>query len=754
MRKPLGASRAGGIWSGALPSGPVRDKLASGHDFSPVGPMHPRSPGPLLTIVLALLLGGAGLARADQDPKDLERRQQVLVAGGHEAEQAANDLFVLGDPDNDLFLLRTLRDGNPDHQAARVAILKALRMCGRHRPEAACAMAYEALADPVKAVSDQAREVFGTFEDDLNRTFDFIRARLTETKRARPDTQKARQALALVEVLERHMRNQIAATGILVELLEGFPGSELEARVRQALQRMTSCSFQDVRAWRRWYDETRARCGGSLALWRAEIDARQAQTLARYEDEALEIFRRLLDRLASTADPEAAILQELADTLKRESVPKVRYLAIQRLGDLAAKKNLAAVALLRGRLQAGGDDAPQAVLELARAEDPALLPDILPWIGERHPIPMRLAAIGALSRLKAPGAVDPLIELLGPRTIDEVREAAVAALGKIGQNPEGRVSRTLVALASGILGTNPAQNGAATLVKLVAEALSLLPLPPPGPDTQETVTFLERLAGEVEDANVRYYAVTALGKQDPEDAFLFLLKRSEPNQETAVRVKRAILDALTQQAVDHPDRREKAVRRLVAFVEDPEPLLVDKSRSCIASLVDAKIDPTLAVRRLLAHELSTAKKVGWEALATRYLESLPTDDKVRDMPAPQREVYGELLEVRARGRLQSGERPSALTDLRALFALAGPTGFARLQTVFELGLSCLPAAAPEGAPVDPLALTAWTLVLDAAEALKADPARAPKVLEALQAVQQSVPAPLQQRLKTLRDGSS
>lgn len=716
--------------------------------------MPTRSLRPLL-ILIPLLLGGVGALRAEQDPKDLERRQQVLVAGGHEAEQAANDLFVLGDPNHDAFLLKTLADGNPDHQAARLAILRALRMCGRHRPEAACAMAYAALADPIKAVADQAKEAFGTFEDDLNRPFAFMRARLLESLRARPDTHKARQALALVEVLERQMRNQIAATGVLVDVLEAYPGSELEARVRLALQRMTSSAIQDVRAWRRWFDETRARCGGSLALWRAEIDARQAQTLARYEDEALEIFRRLLDRLAQAPDAEAAILQELADTLKRESVPKVRWLAIQRLGDLAAKKNLAAVALLRGRLQTGGDDAPQAILELARAEDPALLPDILPWIGERHPIPMRLAAIGALSRLKAPGAVDPLIELLAARTIDEVREAAVTALGKIGQNPEGRVSRVLVALASGLLGANPAQNGGATLVKLVAEALSLLPLPPPGADTQETVAFLQRLAGEVEDANVRYYAVTALGKQEPEEAFQFLVKRSEPNQESAVRVKRAILDALTQQALDRPERRPPAIRRLVAFVEDPDPLLVENSRRNLERLVDPRVDPALAVRRLVAQELSVAKKVGWEALAARYLEQLPTEEKARDLPPPQREDYAALLEVRARGRLQSGERPSALSDLRALYGLAGPTGFSRLQVVFELGLTCLPAAGSEGT-TDPLGLTAWTLVLDVAEALKADPTSLKKVLEALgrPELQGSVPAPLLQRLKALRDGSS
>lgn len=705
-----------------------------------------------LAAPLLLLACLAWSARADQgdpvpvDERVKELRLRVRNDGGARAEQGANDLFVMADTDQDQFLLATLSDGKPDGTQARLAILRALRMCGRHRPDVACAMAYPALADPVQAVADQARETFGTFEDDLNRPFEFMRKKLLDkdTQRARQDTQRARQALALVEVLERHMRNQIEATSVLVDVLESYPGSVLEARVRQALQTMTSCSFQDVRAWRRWFDATRQRCGGSLTIWRAEINALHVRQLSRYEDEALEIFRRLLERLAQAPDAEALILQQLLDTLKRESVPKVRQLAIQRLGDLAGKRNQGAVAELRARLKNGGDDAPQAILELARAEDPALLEDVLPWIGERHPVPMRLAAVAALSRLKAPGAVDPLLELLAPRTVDEVREAAVSSLGKIGLNPEGKVSRALVGLAAGLLA--PAGSPGTTppaLVKLVAEALSLIPLA--GPDAQAALALLQRLAGgEVDDANVRYYAVTALGRQEPEEGFQVLLKRSEPGQEQAVRVRAAILDALTQQALEHSERRAPAIRRLVAFVEDPEPILLEQSRRNLERLTDPRVDPTLAVRRLVASELSAVKKVGWEALAARLLESLP--EKPGELAGQALEDWKWLLQVRAEGRLQNGERQGALGDLQQLL------GQGRAQVAFELGLRCLPplSGSPPTPAADPLATQAWKLVLDALEAQKGEPERLKELLNRLAPYQDGVPQTLRQRLDALR----
>lgn len=725
----------------------------------------------LLPIILAALIG-SGATRADGQSggvapgnEVIELRKRVLSEGGIQAEQAAIELFRMGDEQHE-FLFGILRAADEGSREARLAILRALRGAGRERPQEACRMAFESLADPVKAVADQGKEVFGALEDDRDTAYKFIRSRLAQGgdpgPRPTPDTPRARQALALIDVLERHMYNQIKATGVLLGVLREFPSSELETRVRSALRRMTSCGFQDVRAWEKWYEEITARCGGSLALWRAEIAAEKDKTLARYEDEALATFVRLLERIAQQSDSEAAVLRELTDTLRRESVPRVRQLALQRLGDLAARKNPAAVAELRNRLRSGGDDAQQAVLELARAEDPALLPDILPWIGDSQPVPMRLASIAALSRLKAVGAVEPLIELVSSqRTADEVRDAAVVALGKIGQNPEGRVSRALVNLGSGLLPQNGNGGGAipgSTPVLLkVADALSLLPFPADGPDTQQAVTFLKRIGSDVEDNSVRSYAVSALGKLAPEEAFQFLLRRSEAGQEPVVRVRRAILEALGQQALDRKERRPAAIRRLVAFVDDPEKLLQDNSRLYLERLADPRVDPVLETKKLIVDELAASRPKGesaWHGLAARFLEALPEPARWAELPAPQRPDYERLLEIRARGRIQNKDYKKAVEDLRGLLGIAGGSGAQRAELVFGLALQCLPRGNPDPGGLD-AAAGAWSLVLDAAEALKlADKDKLTREhLDQLEQLQQSIPeGELKERLKSLRNG--
>lgn len=717
----------------------------------------------LLLPVILLAAFGSGATRADGEQPGgvppgnvvIELRKQVLNGGGAQAEKAASELFLMGNEEQDRFLLEALNDPAEGSREARLAILRALRANGRHRPEDACHMAFESLADPVKAVSDQSKEAFGAFEDDRKNPFTFIQKRLWSSRQAAPDTRPARQALALVDVLERHMFNQIEATRVLLYILGEFPSSELEARIRSALRKMTSCAFQDVRAWQKWYEEITARCGGSLALWRAEIAAEKDKTLARYEDEALATFARLLERIGQQPDSEAAVLKELTDTLRRESVPRVRQLALQRLGDLAARKNQAAVAELRTRLKAVPEDAQQAVLELARAEDPALLPEILPWIVESQPVPMRLASIAALSRLKAVGAVEPLIELVAsPRTVDEVRDAAVVALGKIGQNPDGKVSRALVALGLSHLphngnGGTPA-NATPVLLK-VADALALLPFPADGPDTQQAVAFLKRIGSDVEDNSVRSYAVSALGRLAPEEAFQFLLRRSEAGQEPVVRVRRAILEALTQQALDRKERRPAAIRRLVAFVDDPEKTLLDYSRLYLERLAEPRVDAGFETRKLIVDELAASRpkgENGWHGLAARFLESLPEPARLADIPAAQRPEYERLLEIRAKGRIQNKDWKKAVEDLRGLFGTSnGAGGRERAEQVFTLGVQCLRAADSAD-----LANATWSLVLDAGEALKLAPGGLPKpLLDQLEPYQATVPAgDLAARLEALK----
>ena len=697
-----------------------------------------------LTSHLALAVCGVfvcvGSVCADQDDElTRELRMRVVLEGGIAGEHAAADLFEMGLDENDAFLLEQLASEDNERREARLCILRALRNSGRLRPDVACGLVFEAMDDPVPAVAKLAAETFTAVEDEQGRTFVFVRKTLLHPSSlwARPGTPRGRKALALVEVLPQ-LRDQIEATGVLVELLESRPGRALEQKVRETLARMTSQEgFDAAREWRTWYDEARERSGGSLSNWRRAISRYQSEVLDRYEQEADRYFLRLLDTLEG--DPEA-LFQELSEALARETVPAIRRRALQRLGDLAREGSERAINLLRARLSVSTDydeDAAVAIQQLGRTGEPALLPAITPYLEKNQHPNMRQAAVAALSGFKDPSAVDAVLALLRDvSNPDELLEAAIDTLGAIGRNGDGRVSHALVQFAHGHLLSNGSTVTSRSLLAHVAQALGKLRYAPEGESAAEALELLTHLASVEDDANVRLYAVSALGFLPHPAAFPFLVERLD--QEGVHRVIKMLLDSTGQQAFDHPEFRDEAVKRLVPFLDHPEETGVLRriSRRRLGELCDAQSG--LRWLELLVRTLFELRPETGEGLAQGFLNTLPPLGSV--LPTDDERVrFRFLLGVRAKGRL-TDDREGALTDMKTLIEAGAP------RRAFDLAILAL-----QTPPDTAAASAAWTVALDALDGIRStDPATAAELHTSLAEHLPAAPAEARRRYEAMK----
>lgn len=723
-----------------------------------------------------------------------ELKKRVLDNGAAEGEQAAFDLFTTGrlqgvdlgpEGSHDAFLRGVLqnRDGKRE---ARLSILRALRACGRFRVEAACRLVQEALDDPAVPVSQLAVATFPTLDDERGAAYRFVEQQLNgELRRVRPGTPKHRQALGLIEILER-MPNPIDAVGVLVAALkQGGRTPSVEARLREALQRMTAQPLEDAEAWKKWYDEAKNR---SLAEWRLEVARQRDARLRRYETEAERYFAKMLASLQE----KDALLRELQTALTdAETVFAVRRAAIRELGTLGKRGDDRAVSLLRGRLvQQGGaieyDETKALVIEaLGETGKRELLRDIEPFLGATYHVRMRMAAAGAIGALQARDGVDPLLGVLTETTSpnpppDDLLEVVVKALGRVQANPDGKVSTALLAFLRTLrAGTNGGPAATASLLEKLAESLGGLTYVRDGPEAGTVTATLEELAAH-EDLNVRFFATTALGAVSHPNAFPALVARLVgPTPEAAVHVRKAILDALGQQALDRPDLSEQAIRLFVPFLEDPEDALRRKARQRLEDL--ATIPPGFrenfaGLAMVVDVLMNPDPKRGFNRPASAAVpfltgqNGLPPAEALTpsQLQPPQRDRYYALLEVRARGQLDTDPQaayadfdavirgldltapstPKArglhLGKARALLRMAPP----RPKDALALLTGCL---ASEDVPEQRLEV--WTLTVEAIEKLKqVDPAATASVIAQLQPLQASAPPEIQVKLRDLLGG--
>ncbi len=710
----------------------------------------------LAALALALLAPGPARAQ-DEAPALRELKRKLLVEGGFVAEQAAFDLFLVGvkgrgdaelgeEGSQDAFLREILEPGDASRREARLAVLRALRQCGRFRGEAAARLTLRALDDPLAVVATAAQATFATLDDDRGTVYRFLLQRMTvDLRGARPGTPRGKQLFSLIDLLER-MPNPIEATGVLIALLE-VPRQlrAVELRARESLQRLTAQPLEAAADWRRWFDEAR---GKSHAEWRLEVARRREERTRKHEAEAERYFARLLAALQKDGD---LLLNELKDAISGpDAVTPVRRTAVRELGAMAragGERGEKALNLLRGRLAQGQptdlDETKALVVEaLGETGNKAVLPDVLAYLNGRQQQQhdrMRMAAATAAGALQAAEAIDPLLAVLAePGAPEDLLEVAIEALGRIAQNPDGKVSLALKRFADGQRqGSNGGApiSGSTSLLVVTVRALGALPYAPGGDAAQRVTTLLREVSAH-EDVNVRNFAAVSLGTIPHEQAFPALVARL--GAEAAPHVRRSIVEALGQQAIDRPDLAEAAIDLLVPLLDDPEEQIRRKVQQRLEEI--ATRPPTfretfaglwLLVQRILATKDATA--------AVRFLATLPAPEALTPAQQQQRPRYYDLLEVRARGLLAT-DAPAALHDFdlvitglnlvapatararalhlgkaRALVRLPAP----RAGEALGLVAGCFP---PQGAAIEDPDL--WAAAVEVAERAHAADAKA------------------------------
>lgn len=766
----------------------------------------PRCPSWL--VAASLLICGPGpqarleaqepLVETPAEQRLRELKQRLLDEGGTRGMAAAMELFLTGriaqevslgpEGSQDAFLRDVMLRREVYKASARQSIVEALRASGRYRIEAACRIVQEALDDPQQPIATLAVSTFSTFEDERGTAYRFIENRLIELRRARPGMREHKLALGLVEALER-MPNPIEAVGVLITVLDTSRLSRgLETRVREASQRMTAQTFETARAWREWYEGTPSSPGArsrSLAEWRLEVARRRDDRLRRYESEAERYFGRLLAALQTDKE---ALFRELQGALNdSETVLAVRRAAIRELSALGARGEERALSLLRARLSQpsvgagpGEYDEVKAIIldHLGQTGNTALLEDIVPYLRPSYHLRMRTAAANAIGALRAPAGVDPLLALLaevgtpsGPP--DELVEVVVAALGAIGANPDDRVSGAFLDLARALRGAvNGSAASATSMLPIVVENLGKLPYAAMGREADRVTKLLQELVAH-EDANIRFYAASALGTVPHASAFPALTERLP--LETAVQVRKSLLDSIGQQALDNPELVGSAMKLLAPFLEHVEEQLRRKARECLAELATEPqtFKQTFVGLELLVQALRETydgsatgapvtparQNVGKApSLAAPFLvgeRGLPPPDALTPAQAPNRARYYQLLEVRAFGLLDTNPE-AALADFTAVIQgrdMSNPTGPearalhagkarallrlsppspARAREALQVVTACFPPGPGEDAA------ELWSIALDAAERLKETDAAA--AAAALQPLQQHVAA--------------
>jgi HEAT repeat protein len=128
-------------------------------------------------------------------------------------------------------------------------------------------------------------------------------------------------------------------------------------------------------------------------------------------------------------------VQALWDSFHTETeVLEVRCRALE---GLAASGRPGVIRLIENALYSADlEMRASALFAMGRNADPRWIPYLLPYLDEEEPV-LRLEAVRALGELEARQAVRPLIRLIARETDNEIRMAALTALGQIG-GPEAR----------------------------------------------------------------------------------------------------------------------------------------------------------------------------------------------------------------------------------------------------------------------------------------------------------------------------
>jgi hypothetical protein len=205
-----------------------------------------------------------------------------------------------------------------------------------------------------------------------------------------------------------------------------------------------------------------------------------------------------------------------------------------------------------------------------------------------------------------------------------------------------------------------------------------------------------------------------------------------------------LLDAVGQQAFDHPDFRDEAVRRLVPFLDHPEETGVLRriGRRRLGELCEVGSGKTLRWLEQLVRTLLELRPETGEGLAKTFLSDLPPLGGV--IPADEERVrYRFLLGVRAKGLL-ADDREAALADMRALLDAGAP------RRAYDLAVVALQSPPDVAAASEP-----WGIALDALDGIRAeDPAAAAELFDSLAEHLHAAPDDVRRRYEAIKGGSS
>lgn len=696
--------------------------------------------------------------------------EDLLLEGGDEGKRAAFELFF-----RQIEPPRLLEVMSGTNKKAKIGLLEALKMAGRTHPEAAFQLALRGLGDPDEELHLLAVRALGLLETPG--TYTQIGAEIRRLRDARSDTREGKVALGLIDAIGR-MRRPMRATGVLVEALSQRMTPALEQRVRRVLEALTAQNFASPAQWSAWWEESKRR-GLEPNEWRVEVVQRRAEAVRLLRAAAEDYFGRTLTSLQSTPQ---ALLQELSRGLKETRIPGIPKRAVSELARLGRLQEGAtpeqqavraeAIQILATRLREGGgaDFDPlevDLIRALGRTGEASLLPDLSRFLVHDN-LEMRLAAVGALADLRDRKAIPDLLRQLSPDQDPDLIGAALEALGLIGEDieitpgpPPFRVSDRLTQFCEGVLAANGAA-GPAAPGHLAAAAWSLGALRRSQPPSQKEVELLGRLAAH-EDPNVRFKAVGSLGTLPSEGAFGLLELRL--SAETAVHVRKAILNAVGRQALGNPSLLQRATKLLVPFLFEAQEELSALRQVASDRLIQiAQSDPELRGLSAIVEQIGAGREAQTARQASLpFLTMLPNAEAAKALTGETKERYLTLLTRRALARV-SDDPQRALRELDEVLTGRGWLTVASIskasREVFLARARALLSVSPKQ-PKDAFQIAAaclkeeadaatWGVALDALEAMPS--AEIPPLLDLLAAPVEQAPDAIKERYARLRRG--
>ncbi len=462
------------------------------------------------------------------------------------------------------------------------------------------------------------------------------------------------------------------AISVLATAFERALRSEIKEAVRRELRRVTGQSFADARAFRAWWDRNRDK---SQDDWYGERLERAERETAAAREAARALWKQNMALIASSPERQYA---EMVEALLNNKVPEIRIDAAREIVKVGRPE--AYRKLVDAIMKESDPEVRRAMLIDALAQSPPGDAALREELGERiTPLAdadekdVRLAAVIALGKLRAEGAIPHLLKRLQNKTRDgEIAAATLAAISEIGGKANGTLGRALndflqqeIARAAG----DPLRDLA--ILEAAAATIRQLQFGDRDPEGDRAARLVAQLlsvkdeADKNRSARVRQSAAITLGSlKRPKESFihLFIAMRDADGQ-VAADAARALGQIAGGKLATEQTRRE-ALPVLQRALDDPRPdvktAALDGIRETLKELPLAPL--SVKTLRDVAEKLALTKDY---ALAIKLLKVLPPRLSPEEQP-PVRQDYFELR--RKLAEAYELDKPPLLEDAQTIWA--------------------------------------------------------------------------------------